>query len=223
VTLKSLALAGLMTALFVTAMPAHALTIDSFNCTNQLVNEGTASTTNAAACAIGGTREVTLLDVTGTSGTQHAEGGVDAAGGVLFHSNDGPVNSKLLVGWQTPLVDVTEAGLNQGFEIMVKWVDIASSIGMIVGDHLGNYSYGLIHINAFAAPALYTIPFSSFFGGADLTKVTWMSMLLSSSGNGLDMGIDYVNASNPVPEPATFMLVGLGLLGVGARRAFRKA
>ena len=52
-------------------------------------------------------------------------------------------------------------------------------------------------------------------------QIKWFEVTSAQGAGSIDFGIDSLNYSTVVPEPATFALIGLGLIGLGAIRKFR--
>jgi len=229
-----------------TAVQAADIIIDDFNTGGSLTlpgdgSGGTTATDTASAPTteiIGGEREASLeivnagnsssvVQATVSSGTLDIGAGPQGTGAeykaIFTYDGSGSPGSGLGV-------DLTDGGTNDRFIAIIDENDFPISFELTLNDgtntdtFAGSTPGGI----APAAPqATASVLFADFpnFGGpgaVDFTSIESIELAFTF-GSGADLSFDVIASSSPVPVPATFGLVGAGLIGLGlvARRRAR--
>lgn len=128
--------------------------------------------------------------------------------------------------------DVTEGGLDKGLNINGFADHPGVSLVATFYDVAGNTKTATINLTADPSDnyANYFTLFTDFTGTADLTKVVAFTATISATQGSTNVSLDYfATAPGPigirtVPEPASFVMVGMGMIGSGvvAVRSRRK-
>jgi hypothetical protein len=225
-------------------LSAAPILIDNFN-TSQFLQVGPGGVNplsgfNSVATgvnAIGGFRAVNL---TRTIGSGIANVDVNLSEPSLFsYSNGASVVSQLLVWWDGDsnstldftnfAVDLTGGGTNTGILIGNR-SDLVVSVSLRLYTDAANYSTANFNTAGLGTLVPFTnvfLPFASFTptgAGANFTNIT--AALLSMTGPAsFDLQLDFLEATNPIPEPMSALLLGGALLGLGVygrRRAVNR-
>ncbi len=225
-------------------LSAAPILIDNFN-TSQFLQVGPGggnplsgfNSVATGANAIGGFRAVNL---TRTVGSGIANVDVNLSEPSLFsYSNGASVVSQLSVWWDGDsnstldftnfAVDLTGSGTNTGILIGNR-SDLVVAVTLRLYTDAANYSTLNFNTPGLGTLAPFTsvfLPFASFTptgAGANFTNVT--AALLSMTGPAsFDLQLDFLEATNPIPEPMSALLLGGALLGLGVygrRRAVNR-
>jgi hypothetical protein len=160
---------------------------------------GTAEVNSPASAAIQPVFQYDGIDVGDTTaGLVNAEG-LGPVDITMGGSNSGFVLSFLSTdGSQTATIDIHSNSNGGPFEMSAVTFEVASSI----------------------TPFNVFVPFSAF-SGVDLTALTSITLTLNSGGSlGADSSLDSFSAF--VPEPSSFVLLGIGCMAVCGRRLLRR-
>ncbi len=210
-----------MTVLGLSVGSAQALTIDSFN--DGLLAfpgvfasgpAGTDSDTQGGSM-LGGSRTIDLQMLAGTGTTAVTV----IAPGVLDINNGVNERSEVTVSWAFSATDFTDGTTSTGlFMSLPSAIDNPMDVLFSLSDG-GSTSTSTVTFPDGASGDDFFIPFAGFAGSADLTQLTSASVQISSSQNGLDTQIDFIETrpqpTGPVPEPSIALLTGFSLLGAG--------
>lgn len=215
-------------------LSAAPVLIDNFN-TSQFLQVGPGgsnplpgfNSVATGANAIGGFRSVELTRTVG-SGIANVDANISEPS-ILSYSTGASVVSSLLIWWDGDSgatlnftnysVDLTGGGTNTGILISNR-SDLVVSVDLRLYTDASNYSTA-----SFTTPGLGTLvpftqtflPFASFVptgSGATLTNITAVLMSMSGPAS-FDLQMDFLEATNPIPEPMSALLIGGALLGLG--------
>lgn len=218
-------LLGLITAAgMLWSLNTNAELIDDFS-TQQLIpgvspgNSVTDTVFNGGI--LGGYRTLIVRNISGPNILSEAEAYV--IGDELFVNNDTDVNGEVDVIW-----DANGSGLGgvdltieaTGIAMEVISIDQNVTVEFIIEDQSNNVSNS--GAKTFMGPGLFFVEFLDFIGTADFTDVNKITMMLRGP-LAWDGRIDIVESTIPVPEPGSFVIMGLGLIGLGAARFKKKA
>jgi len=171
--------------------------------------------------AMGGSRYVEVTK-TGGSGGSHAidinNGAYPSvmadsleAGATGFSRLIWDGNSNNTIEYTMPLIDFTQGGINSAIAIRILFNDQPGNITLNFGDGTVNNNYTLTAPDYYSTfPMDIIIPFSAWTG-VDFTQIRGGGMLVDLLQSE-DLLIDFVAAVNPVPEPGTLALLGVGML-----------
>lgn len=195
-----------------------------------LTGTGTASsfTSGLGSSTMSGTRYLEISKDAASSGGSHAVDINNAAySSIMADSLESGAIGSTKVIWDgnsnstidynvLSAIDFTEGGLNSYIDLRLISNDKPGTITLNFGDGTNNSDYTItLPDYSFSYPYDLLIPFTEW-ASVDFTKITGAGMsidLLTSE----DLRIDFVGsaaAPAPVPEPATFLLLGGGILGV---------
>lgn len=225
------------------SLDAKALLIDDFSVgsTNITANSGTTSVQDVESVAgvLGGEREVTVVwngpagntgDLNGRiagDSYQHGQGPAVRGQSYLVYDGSGDANNDPIDIAATGLggIDLTADGAF-AFALDLLFADLTGSnaLKILVYTDENNYSELSRVISAAAPPAVrYLFPFASFVqglgatGAADFTNVGAIVLVIEGNSEpALDVQIDHF--ATVVPEPASLVLMGIGLSCFGMRR-----
>lgn len=210
--------AAAVAALLLAAGSANALMIDDFGDDQELqVNPGSTNSdvTNPPGTYLGTNRNAAISNAAGRMNLDINT----VTAGALDVSNSTTSNGTAVITW-TGIggADLTDAGAAEGLFLGIPFaIDNPMTITFSVdgSTYFRNFPDGAVGDNFF-------FDFDDFTDPAVFTSVDTIVMTLTSSELGWDAGVEFVETRpNPVPVPGTLALLGLGLVGLGARRSKR--
>jgi len=208
-------------AAMLVANNSQALIIDSFNDTSQSVSSGGSITNTVAASeALGGFRQLDILSSTGP-GITAANVFATASLGIFAHNENSFTSGSSRITWNANGaglgVDLTA---NNAFILDTLTID-QGSMDVTIGITDNNSTDFVTLSNITNSNSLPTISFYSF-SGIDFNLIDEIYLEIDA-GQASDITLDEIRTMGDsfitVPEPATFVLMGAGLLGmIGMRR-----
>lgn len=248
--MKRCGLFGLVVAAVVcttgTAQAVGLFTIDTFDTPQALSVNGPANTASSSVSGvgiIGGHRD---MEVNSTAGIPFLTWDADASVSIpgKFNISAGPtIAGNTLLQWDggdgsisldpTGLggIDITNGGLNTAIGIRVSSSDLASNFTLTVYDASDNTGSTFSTANLAVPSGIFSdtdflVNFTDFVGGADLTNVGAIELLVDGAVPGLDLIFDFIQSgSTLIPEPfsAATWLVCLTVAGLVIGRKRRLA
>lgn len=214
-------------AMVLLAQEGQAGLIDNFDSPPQFVASVPGLNTNNAIAplVLGGWRHLeasgSLANLTGTAGVFNGTlvygNGPSGIGtlAVSYTSNNvglgGGIGTNLMAGGATQFaIDVVEDDT------------IPTILNYRVEDVFGAVSTAFANIGGNAAGSTFVVPFASFAGAADFSVAKFLQMSIVGGANA-DITLDNLRTNNPVPEPSSMILAGLGLVGLVAYRRKRQS
>jgi hypothetical protein len=243
--MKSLKLFSLLTiTALVMGINAYAATldIDPFDASQGPLTANSGATevsgTVDDASILGGERDVVVHY---TAGPLNVEVNVNPGGNSLYtHSQDASTTGASWIIWDgndnDPLtldptglggVDLTLGGLLTGILLDVDDNDLGNPDALRIEIYTDGGNWSFAETGLPPGPSLFFLDFLADFGvgagaGADFTNVGAIALHVNGTTEpAQDLSFDLVSASdNPVPEPSTVILLGIGVVGLalGARR-----
>ena len=199
------------------------ITIDTYTAGTTLTQfgAGTASQTTFDASILGGQRDETIVvtpqgtndeffGTLGFSGEMDvAQGSQDQIFGSVVYDNFAPT-------------DMTEGGLNDSFELGFLSSDINAELSNVVSLTVGsgaNFATQFVTVPSNdVLPQNVLVDFSSF-AGVDMTAIDSVALNFNFAGNpGRDFELGLFSATKAIPEPASGIIVAVGLLAMARRR-----
>ncbi len=207
------------TALLSAPFAASALLLDDFQ-DDQLVAIGIGPPNPREAfntvAALLGDREI-FLERTGGFGAASADANMTEAGVFSLSTGPGVVASAALTWGGFGLADVTGAGTSEFLELSVRSdLDAVVTVNFLSGGATSSATFNITGTGTGAGDPFQfrNVALADLVGGADLTNVDGISLLISGPAS-LDLQIGVLRTvQTPVPEPGTLALVGLGLAGL---------
>jgi len=189
---------------------------------------------------IGGERDFDLTLLSGPGATLQANFGGNS---MLEHGQLGSSTATSLIVWDGPDgdastldptglggVDLTDGGTLTGILLGLDVNDLVAPLTLTAYTDAGNFSSATVILPGGVPPMIFLfVPFLDFVTqagtGADFTNIGALSLFIDGSQTpSLDVQLDLIAASNPVPEPATFSMAVFGALSLlCARRRRRKS
>jgi hypothetical protein len=148
----------------------------------------------------------------------------DGSDGAPTTQGAGGVNTAGLGG--VDLENDTGGGPNDRFSLFVDFADANVDFGLTVWDSDSSDTVnGTIPTGAPVATTDSTVPvLYSSFSGIDFTDIGAIQLTFDPIENGADLNIGLIAGTQQIPVPATFGLLGAGLIGLGvATRRRRRA
>lgn len=135
--------------------------------------------------------------------------------GVLeFSLRSGTTGSGLLI-WNSDGVDLTDGGESTVLQINLLVIDQGQvNLNFTITDDLGMTSTVEVTDAVIGANNIFL---ADILGPADLTAVDMVQLEIFGS-DAADLQIDQIQTTNPIPEPTSVALLGLGTLGFLRRR-----
>jgi hypothetical protein len=209
---------------------ASALTIDDFT-TGKIDFPGVFAPPNSGGnvgtqtgSMLGGDREILLTSLAGGVATVLIPTTRDS----LVWSNADDGRSTVVVTWDNGFDEDLTAGpggeVATGFFLGIpNPIDNRLTITLAVTGG-GNSGSDSESFPDGASGTDFFFPFADFDGSIDFTSVTSIVMTLTSPDNGFDGAVEFVETRpRPTPVPGTIALLGLGLVGMAARRRVKRA
>jgi hypothetical protein len=162
-----------------------------------------------------GDRTITVDKILGPGG--FSDNSVGESAGGFFAIANGPVGDSIVtVDWDFVLTDLTEGGTNTGlFFALPNPIDNDLNIGFPLN---GDMPFVTLFPDGSSGNDFF-IPFASLTNGGDAATATKVTVQFSSTGPAWGATFDFIETTpDPMPEPATLALFGLGLAGLGWTR-----